>query len=135
MTIWPRKHKRKTPSQAFTRSKQIYRIGRSLKYCGTVHSLLFWRTAYIFILTLRTAYGLILTLCTGYRLTPKQRLYNALRLQLKFQWNHSYLFYKISFPRKKFVLMNFYLTERSEVKILFHGDFFIMYTYRLTAEQ
>ena len=37
MTIWPRKHKRKTPSQAFTRSKQIYRIGRSLKFCGTVH--------------------------------------------------------------------------------------------------
>ena len=37
MTIWPRKHKRKTPSQAFTRSKQIYRFGRSLKLCGTVH--------------------------------------------------------------------------------------------------
>jgi len=37
VTIWPRKHKRKTPSQAFTRSKQIYRIGRSLKFCGTVH--------------------------------------------------------------------------------------------------
>ena len=37
MTIWPRKHKRKTPSQAFTRSKQIYRIGWSLKFCGTVH--------------------------------------------------------------------------------------------------
>jgi len=36
VTIWPRKHKRKTPSQAFTRSKQIYRIGRSLKFCGTV---------------------------------------------------------------------------------------------------
>ena len=39
MTIWPRKHKRKTPSQAFTRSKQINRIGRSLKFCGTVHIL------------------------------------------------------------------------------------------------
>jgi len=38
VTIWPRKHKRKTPSQAFTRSKQIYRFGRSLKFCGTVHS-------------------------------------------------------------------------------------------------
>ena len=37
MTIWPRKHKRKMPSQAFTRSKQIYRTGRSLKFCGTVH--------------------------------------------------------------------------------------------------
>ena len=37
MTIWPRKHKRKTPSQAFTRSKQIYRIGRGLKFYGTVH--------------------------------------------------------------------------------------------------
>jgi len=37
VTIWPRKHKRKIPSQAFTRSKQIYRIGRSLKFCGTVH--------------------------------------------------------------------------------------------------
>ena len=36
MTIWPRKHI-KTPSQAFTRSKQIYRTGRSLKFCGTVH--------------------------------------------------------------------------------------------------
>jgi len=40
VTIWPRKHKRKTPSQAFTRSKQIYRFGRSLEYCGTVHSRL-----------------------------------------------------------------------------------------------
>ena len=30
VTIGPRKHKRKTPSQASTRSKQIYRIGRSL---------------------------------------------------------------------------------------------------------
>jgi len=39
VTIWPRKHKRKTPSQAFTRSKQIYRNGRSLKFCGTVHSI------------------------------------------------------------------------------------------------
>ena len=38
VTIWPRKHKRKTPSQAFTRSKHIYRFGRSLKFCGTVHS-------------------------------------------------------------------------------------------------
>ena len=38
MTIWPKKHKRKTPSQAFTRSKQIYRIGRSLRFCGTLHS-------------------------------------------------------------------------------------------------
>ena len=38
VTIWPRKHKRKTHSQAFTRSKQIYRFGRSLKFCGTVHS-------------------------------------------------------------------------------------------------
>jgi len=37
VTIWPRKHRRKTPSQAFTRSKQIYRIGRSFKFCGTVH--------------------------------------------------------------------------------------------------
>jgi len=37
VTIWPRKNKRKTPSQAFTRSKQIYRNGRSLKFCGTVH--------------------------------------------------------------------------------------------------
>jgi len=37
VTIWPRKHKRKTPLQAFTRSKQIYRIGQSLKFCGTVH--------------------------------------------------------------------------------------------------
>jgi len=37
VTIWHRKHKRKTPSQAFTRSKQIYCNGRSLKYCGTVH--------------------------------------------------------------------------------------------------
>jgi len=37
VTIGPRKHKRKTPSQAFTRSKQIYHIGRSLKFCGTVH--------------------------------------------------------------------------------------------------
>jgi len=37
VTIWPRKHKRKTPSQAFTRSKQIYRIGRSLRFCETVH--------------------------------------------------------------------------------------------------
>jgi len=37
VTIWPRKHKRKTPSQAFTRSKQINRFGRSLKFCGTVH--------------------------------------------------------------------------------------------------
>jgi len=37
VTIWPRKHKRKTSSQAFTRSKQIPRIGRSLKFCGTVH--------------------------------------------------------------------------------------------------
>jgi len=37
VTIWPRKHKRETPSQAFTRSKQIYRNGRSLKFCGTVH--------------------------------------------------------------------------------------------------
>ena len=37
VAIWPRKHKRKTPSQAFTRSKQIYRIGRSLKFCGKVH--------------------------------------------------------------------------------------------------
>ena len=40
MTIWPRKHKRKTSSQAFTRSKQIYRIGRSFKSCGTVHWIL-----------------------------------------------------------------------------------------------
>ena len=40
MTISPRKHKRKTPSQAFTRSKQIYRIGRSLKFCGMVHNIL-----------------------------------------------------------------------------------------------
>ena len=31
------KTQRKTPSQAFTVSKQIYRIGRSLKCCGTVH--------------------------------------------------------------------------------------------------
>ena len=38
VTFRPRKHKRKTPSQAFTRSKQIYRIGRSLRFCGTVHS-------------------------------------------------------------------------------------------------
>jgi len=37
VTIWPRKHKRKTPSQVFTRSKQIYHISRSLKFCGTVH--------------------------------------------------------------------------------------------------
>ena len=29
--------KRKTPLQAVTRSKQIYRIGRCLKFCGTVH--------------------------------------------------------------------------------------------------
>ena len=36
MTMW-QKHKRKTPSQAFTRSKKIYPIGRSLKFCGTVH--------------------------------------------------------------------------------------------------
>jgi len=40
VTIWPRKHERKTPSQAFTRSKQIYRIGRSLKFCRAVHCLL-----------------------------------------------------------------------------------------------
>ena len=39
VTVWPRKHKRKTPLQAFTRSKQIYRIGRSLTFCGTVHCL------------------------------------------------------------------------------------------------
>jgi len=38
VTIWPRKHTRKTPSQAFTRSKKIYRIGWSLKFSGTVHS-------------------------------------------------------------------------------------------------
>jgi len=38
VTIWPRKHKRKTPSQAFTRSKQICRFGRSFRFCGTVHS-------------------------------------------------------------------------------------------------
>ena len=31
------KHKRKTPSQSFTRPKKIYRFGRSLKYCGNVH--------------------------------------------------------------------------------------------------
>ena len=37
MTIWHRKHKRKTPSKAFTRSKTIYRIGRSLNFCETVH--------------------------------------------------------------------------------------------------
>ena len=37
VTIWHRKHKRKTFSQAFTRSMQIYRIGWSLKFCGTVH--------------------------------------------------------------------------------------------------
>jgi len=37
VTIWPRKQERKTPSQAFTRSKQISRIGRSLRFCGTVH--------------------------------------------------------------------------------------------------
>ena len=42
MTIWPRKHKRKTPSHAFTRSKQIYRFGRSLKFCGTVHTVCDW---------------------------------------------------------------------------------------------
>ena len=46
MTIWPRKHKRKTPSQAFTRSKQIFRIGRSLKICGTVH----WSWCCLFLL-------------------------------------------------------------------------------------
>jgi len=43
VTIWPRKHKRKTPSQAFTRSKQIYCIGRSLKFCGTVHCKIAWQ--------------------------------------------------------------------------------------------
>ena len=35
--LWPKKHKRKTPLQAFTRSKKIYHIGRSLKFCGMVH--------------------------------------------------------------------------------------------------
>jgi len=35
--IWPRKHNNKTPSQASTRFKQIYRTGWSLKCCGTVH--------------------------------------------------------------------------------------------------
>ena len=35
--IWPRKHKRRTPSQAFTRSKKIYHIWTSLKFCRTVH--------------------------------------------------------------------------------------------------
>jgi len=38
VTTSPRKHKRKTPSQAFTRSKKIC-IGRSLKICGMVHWL------------------------------------------------------------------------------------------------
>jgi len=37
VTIWPSKHKIKTPSQAITRSKQIYRTWRSLKFCGTVY--------------------------------------------------------------------------------------------------
>jgi len=37
VTIWSRKHKRTTPSQAFTKPKQIYRIWRNLKFCGTVH--------------------------------------------------------------------------------------------------
>ena len=40
VTIWPRKHIRKTHSQAFTISKKINRIGRSLKLCGTVHWVL-----------------------------------------------------------------------------------------------
>ena len=31
------KTQKKDPSQAFTKSKQIYRIGWSLKFCGTVH--------------------------------------------------------------------------------------------------
>jgi len=31
VTIWPRKHKRKTPSHAFIRSKKTYRIRRSFK--------------------------------------------------------------------------------------------------------
>jgi len=39
VTIWPRKHKRRTPSQAFTRSKKMCCIGRSLQFCVTVH----WR--------------------------------------------------------------------------------------------
>ena len=43
VTIWHRKHKRKTPSQAFTISKQIC-IGWSLKFCGTVHVLTFFVT-------------------------------------------------------------------------------------------
>jgi len=48
VTTWPRKHKIKTPSQAFTRSKKIYGIRRGLKFCGTVHchltiiSLIHW---------------------------------------------------------------------------------------------
>ena len=46
VTIWPRKDKRKTPSQAFTRSKQIYRIGRSLKFCGTMHWFSFMKLTY-----------------------------------------------------------------------------------------
>jgi len=41
VTIRPRKHKRKTRSQA-TRSKKIYRIGRSLKFCGTGITLNYW---------------------------------------------------------------------------------------------
>ena len=40
MTIWPWIHKRKTPSPSFTRSKKIYRSGRGLKFCGTVHYII-----------------------------------------------------------------------------------------------
>jgi len=36
MTIWPRKHKRKTPFTSLHKIKKIYRIGRGLTFWGTV---------------------------------------------------------------------------------------------------
>ena len=40
MTIWPRNTQKKAPSQAFTKSKKIYHIGRSLTLRQTMDCLI-----------------------------------------------------------------------------------------------
>jgi len=67
MTIWPRKHKRKTPLQAFTISKKIYHFGRSLKFCGTVHSACIKQLIFTHNVSLFRVFLIIQSTCTVYR--------------------------------------------------------------------
>jgi len=88
VTIWPRKHKGKTPSQAFTRSKQIYHIGRSLKFCGTVHGvwlgqlglLLTFSKGFLEVLVIHTGLLLLVLVTIQMIVSVEQRQYNTYKV-------------------------------------------------------